>query len=178
MLAQSSAFNYQGRLNEAGNAAAGNYQFQFKLYDAAVGGSQVGSTLSDVTVAVNAGIFSTNLDFGAPALSGADRYLEISVRKTAGDAYTVLTPRQKIVSSPYASRAAVATSALNFSGTLAGDVSGTQGATVVNSVGGSGSERRIGHTGRARRHVPEYCEHARKTRRGRESRRWRHHLSR
>jgi hypothetical protein len=133
---QSSSFNYQGKLNETGNAASGSYQFQFKLYDAAAGGSQVGSTLADVAVTVNAGVFSTNLDFGAAALSGADRYLEVAVRKTAGDPYTILTPRQKIVSSPYASRAAVAGSTLNFTGVLAGDVTGTQGATVVSSVGG------------------------------------------
>jgi hypothetical protein len=131
-LAQSSSFNYQGRLNDAGAAASGTFQFQFKLYDAAAGGNQVGQTLTDVPVTVSNGVFSVSLDFGA-AFSGGDRYLEVAVRKTASDFYTPLTPRQKINSAPYANKA---TTADNFSGNLSGDVTGTQNATVVNSVGG------------------------------------------
>jgi hypothetical protein len=130
---QSTAFNYQGRLNDAGAAANGTFQFQFKLYDAANGGAQVGSALTDVSVLVTNGTFSTMLDFGAAAFPGADRYLEIAVRKTAGDPYTTLTPRQKINSAPYSNKAKTAD---NFGGTLSGDVLGTQNATVVSSVGG------------------------------------------
>lgn len=135
-FAQSSAFNYQGRLNDAGAAASGTFQFQFKLYDAVAGGNQIGGTLSDVSVTVSNGIFSTNLDFGLVAFSGADRYLEIAVRKTANDAYTTLTPRQKINSAPYAAKAKTAD---GFGENLTGDVSGTQNATVVQSVGGQTS---------------------------------------
>jgi hypothetical protein len=138
-LAQSSAFNYQGRLNDTGSAASGTFQFQFKLYDAVAGGSQVGATLNDVPVAVANGVFSVGLDFGAAAFSGGDRFLEVSVRKTANDSYTPLTPRQKINSAPYANKANSANTANNFSGNLSGDVSGTQNATVVNSVGGQTS---------------------------------------
>ncbi|MGC2239067.1 MAG: tail fiber domain-containing protein [Pyrinomonadaceae bacterium] len=132
-FAQSTAFNYQGRLAEAGASANGTYQFQFKLYDAASGGAQVGGTISDVPVLVTNGTFSTPLDFGANAFPGADRYLEIAVRKIAGDPYTTLTPRQKINSAPYSNKAKTAD---NFGGTLSGDVLGTQNATVVSSVGG------------------------------------------
>lgn len=135
-FAQSSAFNYQGRLSDAGAAANGNFQFQFRLYDAPVGGNQIGGTLSDVSVAVSNGLFSTDLDFGLTAFSGADRYLEIAVRKTANDAYTTLTPRQKINSAPYAAKAKTAD---GFDGNLSGDVSGTQNSTVVQSVGGQTS---------------------------------------
>lgn len=135
-FAQSSSFNYQGRLNDAGAAASGNFLFQFKLYDAPAGGTQIGGTLSDVSVTVSNGIFSTNLDFGLVAFSGADRYLEIAVRKTVNDAYTTLTPRQKINSAPYAAKAKTAD---GFGGNLTGDVSGTQNATVVQSVGGQTS---------------------------------------
>jgi hypothetical protein len=138
-LAQSSSFNYQGRLTDAGSAASGSFQFQFKLYDAASGGSQVGSTLSDVPVTVSNGTFSVSLDFGVMAFSGGDRFLEVSVRKTANDAYTPLTPRQKINSAPYSNKANSANTADNFNGNLSGDVSGTQTATVVNSVGGKTS---------------------------------------
>lgn len=132
-FAQSAPFNYQGRLDDQGAAASGAYLLQVKLYDAANGGNQIGNTLTDVAVTVTNGVFSVDLDFGAASFSGADRYLEVSVRKTAGDPYTALTPRQKIGSVPYATRAAKAG---NFSGNLSGDVLGTQSATVVDSVGG------------------------------------------
>ena len=126
---QTSSFNYQGKLTETGTAATGTYQFQFKLYDSAAGGAQIGATLSDVPVNVTDGTFSANLDFGAAAFSGADRYLDISVRKTAGDPYTPLTPRQKLNSAPYASRAAKAGDADAVGGQTAADI-----ATAVQAV--------------------------------------------
>src|SRR5689334_7279275 len=101
---QTSSFNYQGKLTETGASANGTYQFTFKLYDAAVGGSQIGSTISDVSVNVVDGAFAASLDFGSGAFVGPDRYLDVSVRKTAGDPYTPLTPRQKIESAPYATK--------------------------------------------------------------------------
>jgi hypothetical protein len=130
---QSSAFNYQGRLNDAGASANGTFQFQFRIYDAASGGVQIGGTMSDVAVTVTNGVFTVNLDFGGPAFPGTDRYLEIAVRKTAGDPYTTLTPRQKITTAPYATKAKTSD---NFLGNLSGDVLGPQTATVVSSVGG------------------------------------------
>jgi hypothetical protein len=135
-FAQSSSFNYQGRLSDAGQGANGTYQFTFKLYDGAASGSQVGNALVDVPVTVTNGIFSVDLDFGAAAFSGGDRFLDVSVRKAAGDPLVALTPRQKVASAPYATRASVANSADSFSGSLAGDVTGLQAGTVVNSVGG------------------------------------------
>jgi len=104
-FAQSSAFNYQGKLTESGAASNGTYLFQFKLYDAAGGGAQVGTTLNDISINVTDGTFSTELNFGSNAFTGGDRYIEISVKKTAGDQYTLLTPRQKVNSSPYATKA-------------------------------------------------------------------------
>ena len=67
---------------------------------------------------VIAGAFSVQppLDFGPTAFPGADRYLEISVRRSAMDPFTTLTPRQQITSTPYATRtlsAALADLALN-----------------------------------------------------------------
>ncbi len=40
--AQTTAFTYQGKLSDAGSPANGQYQLQFKLYDA--GGTQIGAT--------------------------------------------------------------------------------------------------------------------------------------
>ena len=45
---QTTSFVYQGKLQDAGVAANGAYQFQFKLYDAASGGNQIGETARKV----------------------------------------------------------------------------------------------------------------------------------
>lgn len=102
--AQTSAFTYQGRLTDAGSPATGNFLMQFKLFDAAAAGSQIGSTITDVPITASQGIFSTRLDFGAGVLNGANRWLEIAVRHNAGEAYSTLSPREQIASSPYAVR--------------------------------------------------------------------------
>lgn len=83
--AQTSALKYQGKLNDGGSAANGNYLMQFKLYDSPAGGSQTGSTLTDVAVTVVDGIFAAQLDFGAAAFGGANRYLEIAVRRNSAN---------------------------------------------------------------------------------------------
>jgi len=100
-FAQTSAFSYQGRLNDAGSPANGTYFLQFKLFDAASGGTQIGSTIPDISVTVSNGGFSTSLDFGPGPFSGANRFLEISVKKLAADPYVVLSPRQQILTVPY-----------------------------------------------------------------------------
>ena len=109
-LPQTPVFNYQGRLTDGGNPANGSFQMQFKLFDSLGGPGQVGATLTDVPVTVTQGIFSARLDFGADALTGANRWLEIAVRQNAGEAYTTLTPREQIASSRYAVRALSAAS--------------------------------------------------------------------
>lgn len=102
--AQTTAFNYQGRLTESGNPPTGTFQMQFKLFDAVTAGNQIGTTLDNPSVAVNQGIFTMSLNFGANTFSGADRYLEISVRHNSSESYTTLSPRQQIASSPYSIR--------------------------------------------------------------------------
>jgi hypothetical protein len=101
--AQTTAFNYQGKLTDAG-APQATYQMQFKLFDAPTGGSQIGATIENPSVAVTDGVFSVSLSFGANAFPGADRFLEIGVRRSAGESYTILNPRQQIASSPYSIR--------------------------------------------------------------------------
>jgi hypothetical protein len=111
--AQTTSFTYQGRFTDSGTAANGTYDMQFKLFDAATAGSQIGSTITNGAVLVNNGVFTVQLDYGAAAFSGADRYLEIGVR-LAGDAnpYTILAPRQQLTSAVYAIRAGSATTAV------------------------------------------------------------------
>src|SRR5262245_30952929 len=106
--AQTSAFTYQGRFTDGGTAANGTYDMQFKLFDGA--GNQIGATITNPGVVVSNGVFTVQLDYGASAFPGADRFLELGVRLAgSGDAYTVLSPRQTLTSTPYAIRAASAT---------------------------------------------------------------------
>jgi hypothetical protein len=77
---QTTTFTYQGQLTDAGAAANGNYDLQFALFDAASGGTQIGSTLARASVAVSNGVFTVQLDFGVSAFPGSDRFLEIGVR--------------------------------------------------------------------------------------------------
>ena len=107
LRAQTTAFVYQGKLQDGGAAANGTYQFQFKLYDAPSDGNQIGLTLSDIPATVSNGIFAVNLNFGAGAFNSQNfRFLEISVRPSgSGQSYTTLTPRQQVTSTPFAIRA-------------------------------------------------------------------------
>jgi hypothetical protein len=96
------AFTYQGRLMDGANPANGVYDFQFSLYDDASTGTLIGTdTLDDHTV--TNGLFMGDLDFGAGAFPGFERWLEIGVRDGASSgSYTVLSPRQQINPAPYA----------------------------------------------------------------------------
>ena len=91
------AFTYQGALENGGTAANGPYDLEFRLYDAAVGGNQVGVTQTVDDLAITDGVFTVPLDFGAPAFAGQARWLQIALRPGASaDPYTVLDPRQAI----------------------------------------------------------------------------------
>lgn len=134
--AQGTAFDYQGKLTDAGNPANGNFDMQFKLFDTpgAGTGTQQGATITNPTVAVATGNFSVLLDFGASVFSGASRYLEIGVRPAGNvNPYTVLSPRQLITSSPYAIQTIRATIADTLSGSCLGCVQDAQ----INSIAGS-----------------------------------------
>ena len=99
-LAQGSAFTYQGRLTDGGAPPTGTYELEFKLFDAASGGTQQPQP-SPVTVqftgaqavSVTSGVFTVQLDFGADAFPGAARFLEIGVRQVGDASFTTLSPR-------------------------------------------------------------------------------------
>lgn len=97
-------FTYQGRLTDGGQPANGAYDFRFLLYDADVGGSQIGGLITEDDVAVSDGLFTVVLDFGSSAFTGSSRYLEIGVRP--GDStgtFLILAPRRRVTPTPYAS---------------------------------------------------------------------------
>jgi hypothetical protein len=96
------AFAYQGRLDVSGSPASGNFDLQFALYDAASGGTQVGSTISLPATAVSGGLFAVTLDFGSGAFGGQARWLEIAVKGAGDPGYTTLSPRQALTPTPYA----------------------------------------------------------------------------
>ena len=112
VLAQGTAFTYQGRLTDNGTGPnATNYDLRFTVYSAVTVGSVIAGPLTNNAAAVSNGLFVTTLDFGAAAFPGAARWLEVAVR-TNGGAFNVLSPRQPLNSTPYAVRAA------NYSGSI------------------------------------------------------------
>lgn len=153
-------FAYQGRLTDSGNPANGSYDLRFVLYDAEVGGSQIGQTVSLSSVPVTNGLFTVTLDFGtstatatatatgsaspspsatATAVSvnvwdGNARWIEIAVRTAGSSSYTVLSPRQAVNPVPYALYAKAASGfAVPYSA-----IGVTAGGTGVLDITGSG----------------------------------------
>lgn len=102
-----SAFTYQGRLIDDGEAQSGAYDFEFRLFDAPTGGVQLGETNLGEDLEVSSGYFTAELDFGAASYEGQSVWLEVSVREGASsDPFTVLLPRQRLTPTPYAGFAA------------------------------------------------------------------------
>jgi hypothetical protein len=132
--AQTTAFTYQGSLTDGSNPANGNFQMQFKLFDAVSGGTQIGSTVSDVAVTAANGVFKARLDFGASAFTGSNRWLEIAVRHNSGEAYVTLSPREQIASSPYSVRTLSAAAADSLAASCVGCVTSSQIASVNGSA--------------------------------------------
>jgi hypothetical protein len=100
------AFTYQGRLASAGIPITGQYDFDFRLFDAVTGGNHIGSDVFITNQTITAGLFTVQLDFGAAAFNGTAMWLEIGVRPAGGGAYTTLAPRQPLTPAPFAEFAA------------------------------------------------------------------------
>jgi len=136
-LGQGTAFMYQGRLNDNGSPANGNYDLRFSLFDAFTNGNAISVPQTNSAVPVASGVFTTNIDFG-PVFTGNSYWLQIGVR-TNGNAgpFTLLFPRQPLLPVPYAIFANTASnllgtlSATQLIGTLpSAQVSGTYGGSV------------------------------------------------
>ncbi len=102
-------FSYQGFLEKpAGTPVDGvSCDFRFGLWDAAAGGNQQGvSPQTKIGVAVTGGVFTVpDLDFGAGAIDGAARWLEIEVQCPPDAGFTLLSPRVELTPAPHAIRA-------------------------------------------------------------------------
>jgi len=110
-LAQSTAFTFQGQLDDLGAPASGPHDFRFRLYDTASGGAPLGSPVCADNVDVIAGVFTAQLDFGQQYATTAARYLEIEVRVDTGldcgdlSGFVAMAPRQQVTAAPMASHA-------------------------------------------------------------------------
>lgn len=114
------AFTYQGSLTDTTVPATGIYDLQFTLET--TGGSPIGSPLIKDDVAVSAGVFSVELDFG-PVIASGDYQLQIGVRPGISvGAFTSMSPATKITPAPQSIIAAVAQSAMTVSNGAIGSV--------------------------------------------------------
>lgn len=102
VLMAETTFTYQGQLSQSGQAANGQYDMNFTLYDSLNAGLAVGSVIEQTDITVTAGVFNVLLDFGDAPFNNASRWLEIEVREAGGSNFTALVPRQRIGASPFA----------------------------------------------------------------------------
>src|SRR3954453_12701593 len=104
---QGSAFTYQGRLNDGASPATGTYDLRFTLLDSTnLPGTVIAGPVTNSAASITNGLFTVTIDFGAVVFDGNARWLEIAARTNLAGAFSVLSPRQKITSTPYATRAA------------------------------------------------------------------------
>lgn len=139
VLAQTTEFTYQGKLADTVMPQSATYDFEFRLCVSETNCASPLATQPRSGVAVSGGIFTVKLDFGATHFTGADRWLEIAVKRPAEANYTALLPRQRITSAPYAIRAANATSADALSAACVtcvtdAQITGVAGSKVTGSV--------------------------------------------
>lgn len=100
------AFTYQGDLYDNDQPVSDTCDFEFTLWDAGAGGAQVGGVIAQ-SLDVDAGQFTTLLDFGSTAFAGEARWLQIDVccPSPCSPALTPLEPRLELTPSTYAIRA-------------------------------------------------------------------------
>ncbi|MHC4867436.1 MAG: hypothetical protein ACYTEX_25465, partial [Planctomycetota bacterium] len=154
-------FTYQGRLIDANEAADGEYDFEFTLYDANTDGNQVGWAAIIADVDVVDGYFTVELFLGSASFTGDARWLEIGVRPGEFEdpgVYTILEPRQEVTPAPYAMYAEragggdnlgnhTATQNINLNGNYLSGDGGDEGVYVANDgkvgIGTSGPGARL-----------------------------------
>jgi hypothetical protein len=96
-------FTYQGRLLDNGTPVDGTCGFTFSLYGSSGGADQIGTTQNKTNVPVENGYFTVaDLDFGAGAFDGSERWLEITAGCPSGEPHALLNPRVPLSAAPYA----------------------------------------------------------------------------
>lgn len=99
-------FSYQGQLKKNNSPVTSTCNFQFGLWNALSGGTQLGATQTVTGISVANGLFTTTLNdsgqFGANAFTGEARWLAISVQCAGDGSYTAFTSRQSLSPAPFA----------------------------------------------------------------------------
>ena len=132
--AQATSFTYQGKLSDGPAAANGTYDLEFALFDVAANGTMIGAAQTRAGISIANGIFTVQLDFGAnPFTSGANRFLEIAVKRSADTAFTTLAPRQQLTAAPFSIQSLRAASADSLSADCVSCVSNAQIASIDGS---------------------------------------------
>lgn len=129
-----SDLTYQGRLTDASGPVDGIFDLEFRAFDAATGGNEVGViALDDHPIA--GGRLTAVLDFGDIDDASA-AWLEIAIRPgDTSDAFTILSPRQPVTAAPHAMAANradhAASAAAVFSADDADTLQGYDGAFLL-----------------------------------------------
>jgi len=145
----STGWTYQGKLSDNGSPATGTYDMRFSLFLDDLGTVPTGPILDVPGIAVNSGLFSTRLDFGAQ-FTGYQNWLLIEISPAGAGTYTAL-PLQEITSAPQAnfSLAPWATDAafnISYTGGRVGigTTTPTEPLTVVTPINDYGISHRAG----------------------------------
>lgn len=161
LVAQSTAFTYQGQLEVAGSQAS-SYDFQADVFPQACSVEPCSGTPLNAApllfpgVVLRDGRFLLVIDPGADVFTGPERFLQLRVRRAGTGSFTTLLPRQKISAAPYAQHAADADFAAQVApgsvgtGELATGAVGTSnlanGAVTAAKVDATQIQRRISGT--------------------------------
>jgi hypothetical protein len=155
--AQATAFTYQGQLQNNGGLATGSYELSFALFSTNANGIAIAGPVTNSTVAVSNGLFTTTIDFGSGVFTGGNNWLEIAVSTNGANSFTVLSPRQQLTPVPYAITAqnlasvimnnsvgggatiggGYNNSASNFNSTISGGANNTAAGNASTVAGGS-----------------------------------------
>ncbi len=134
--AQTSAFSYQGQLQDSARPATGNYDLLFTLKDAVTNGNIVGTQVYIPAVPVTNGLFLVTLDFGAGVFNGQNLWLEMGIRTNGNTGpFVKLNPSQALAATPYATFSRNAAAAGLASNLVAGVAIAGNGAGITNLNG-------------------------------------------
>ncbi len=105
----STGFTYQGKLEQGGQPANGNFDFTLQVFSGA-GGGQIASDVNYFNIPVTDGLFTVRVPLDPESMynQSADPLLQIAVRNAGSGLYTTLQPRQRITQAPSAMVAHIA----------------------------------------------------------------------
>ena len=100
--AQGTAFTYQGQLAGGGAPANGSFDLSFTMFNATSNGVVIAGPITNNATVVTNGLFTTTIDFGGGVFTGSNYWLQVAVRTNGNGAFTMVSPLQPILPTPYA----------------------------------------------------------------------------